>query len=81
MGWIGSLLTIRGIPLVTHKYVPIVTTTRIAQPKPQANSAKQEKPVTKPKQVIEEPKTQLTPEPELEEPQAILIPPQNQGEE
>lgn len=81
MGWIGSLLTIRGIPLVTYKYVPLVTATRISQPKPQAKSVKQEKPVAKPKQVTSEPKTPLTPEPKLEEPQAILIPPQNQGEE
>jgi len=35
MGWIGSLLTIRGIPLVTHKPVPVVAPVATAQAKPQ----------------------------------------------
>jgi len=73
MGWIGSLLTVRGIPLVTHRYISIAKTVRTAQPRPQTKRAR--------KQVLPEPKTQLTPEPKLGEPQAILIPPQNQGEE
>ncbi|MCW4052258.1 MAG: hypothetical protein NWE78_03475, partial [Candidatus Bathyarchaeota archaeon] len=42
MGWIGSLLTVRGIPLVTQKTVPITTETRTThappQPKPQLKS-------------------------------------------
>lgn len=73
MGWIGSLLTVRGIPLVTHRYITVAKTVRTAQPRPQTKHI--------PKQVPSEPKTQLTPEPKLGEPQAILIPPQNQGEE
>lgn len=73
MGWIGSLLTVRGIPLVTHRHIPIAKTVRTVQPRPQTKRVH--------KQVLSEPKTQLTPEPKLGEPQAVLIPPQNQGEE
>jgi hypothetical protein len=81
MGWIGSLLTMRGIPLVTHKYIPVFTAKRISQQKTLQKPTKQEKQKSKPKQITTETKTQLTSEPKLEQPEAILIPPQNQGEE
>ncbi len=73
MGWIGSLLTVRGIPLVNQRYVPIARTIRTSQPRPQTRRTH--------KEVPSESKTQLTPEPKLGEPQAILVPPQNQVEE
>lgn len=67
MGWIGSLLTVRGIPLVTHKHVPAATPTMATQRKRQAKRIEQpEKAPTTSKQ---------------EEPRAVLIPPENQTEE
>ncbi|MCW3981291.1 MAG: hypothetical protein NWF11_07435 [Candidatus Bathyarchaeota archaeon] len=96
MGWIGSLLTVRGIPLVTQKTAPITPATRTTQPKPQPKT--QPKPEkltptpspetaysqqTNPKPQTETPqqKSQLIPEPRQEEPKAILITPENQREE
>jgi len=45
MGWIGSLLTIRGIPLITHKPLPVAAPTVPAQAKPQL----QPRPIKQPK--------------------------------
>lgn len=96
MGWIGSLLTVRGIPLVTQKTAPITTETRTTQPKPQPKTPQQEKvsprpspePVASPQtsvqphpETLPPPKTQLIPEPKRDEPEAILITPENQREE
>jgi hypothetical protein len=97
MGWIGSLLTVRGIPLVTQKTVPITTETRTTQPKPQPKTQPQQeklRPTPRPEQAASQqtnlpshpetlppPKTQLIPEPKREEPEAILITPENQREE
>lgn len=97
MGWIGSLLTVRGIPLVTQKTVPIITETRTPQPKPQPKTQPQQeklRPTLSPEQApsqqtnlpshpetLPPPKTQLIPEPKREEPEAILITPENQREE
>ncbi len=96
MGWIGSLLTVRGIPLVTQKTAPITTETRTTQPKPQPKTPQQEKvsprpnpePVASPQRSLQPhpetlppPKTQLIPEPKRDEPEAILITPENQREE
>lgn len=96
MGWIGSLLTVRGIPLVTQKTAPITAETRTTQPKPQPKTPQQEKvsprpspePVASPQtsvqphpETLPPPKTQLIPEPKRDEPEAILITPENQREE
>ena len=71
----------RGIPLVTHKYIPIVVKSQKSQPKPQTKPSEPEKQKATSKPDITEPQTPLTSEPKLEEPPAILITPQNQGEE
>ena len=95
MGWIGSLLTIRGIPLVTQKTIPLAAPIAESQHKPVPKPEKvTQSPAPKPKQTtsthanITAPspnsqpnKTQLIPEPKQEEPKAILIPPSNQKEE
>jgi len=95
MGWIGSLLTVRGIPLVTQKTTTITAPIAEGQPKPAPKPEKATpSPAPKPKQTTsphanitapppnaQAPKTQLIPEPKQEEPKAILIPPSNQKEE
>lgn len=97
MGWIGSLLTVRGIPLVTQKTVPITTATRTTQPKPQPKTQPKPEKLTptpspetaysqqtnlKPQpETPQQQKSQLIPEPRQEEPKAILITPENQREE
>jgi len=43
MGWIGSMLTVRGIPLVTHRYVPV------APAQAQAVSTQQQRPQPQPR--------------------------------
>lgn len=106
MGWIGSLLTVRGIPLVLHRHVPVAepmpTVQAVAQPEPQPQPVKQ--PVSAPapqpqpqsQPTPQQPKqtpqpsppqahpSQPTPETKpkpVPEPEAILIPPDNQKEE
>jgi len=63
MGWIGSLLTIRGIPLVTHKPVPVVAPVATAQAKPQPQPAKQLKPAQQPSKPQPKPTTKPQPAP------------------
>jgi hypothetical protein len=68
MGWIGSMLTVRGIPLVTHRYVPVApaqaqaVTTQQQRPQPQPRVETQPKaPVAtaeQPRQVPQQPKTE-----------------------
>lgn len=51
MGWIGSLLTVRGIPLVTHKYVPVAAPMAIKekpQHQPKGQPVRQPKPQPRP---------------------------------
>jgi apolipoprotein N-acyltransferase len=76
MGWIGSLLTIRGITIIAHA----PKTQRIVQQKrvltklaPQKEKVKQPKEKTKPKKPkVEQPKEETkTPEPEI-----VVIPPE-----
>lgn len=93
MGWIGSLLTLRGIPLVTHKYVPVTETLSTPTPlQPQKTTvnatpehqdiANQAATELKPEvEVNQSPGTQLIAEPRQEEPKAILVPPETQREE
>jgi hypothetical protein len=93
MGWIGSLLTVRGIPLVTYKYVPVappITTTQAKQqPQPQPIKQPQPKPTptptTRPQPTPQQPKVVPSPQPtsesKQEEPKAVLITPENQKEE
>jgi hypothetical protein len=82
MGWIGSLLTIRGIPLVTHKPVQVAAPIAISEVKPQTIKQPQSVPAStpQPKQPLVQPQAET--EPILpEEPKAILITPENQKEE
>jgi len=95
MGWIGSLLTVRGIPLVIHKHVPIAVPAAATQAKPQPKALKQLKPqlmatpqpqpkpapAPKPQPAPQAQTYQSTPQPAQKEPQAVLIPPENQQEE
>ncbi|MCW3985077.1 MAG: hypothetical protein NWE91_01515 [Candidatus Bathyarchaeota archaeon] len=95
MGWIGSLLTVRGIPLVIHKHVPIAVPAAATQAKPQPESLKQLKPqlmatpqpqpkpapAPKPQPAPQAQTYQSTPQPVQKEPQAMFIPPENQREE
>ncbi|MFQ6068070.1 MAG: hypothetical protein ACE5KD_00850 [Candidatus Bathyarchaeia archaeon] len=94
MGWIGSLLTLRGIPLVTQKHVPIapVIATQAKQlpqpikpPKPAVQSqptSQQLEPEIKPQSSATQKQiSQPVPQTEQEEPKAILIPPENRREE
>ncbi len=57
MGWIGSLLTVRGIPLVTHKYVPVAAPVAAVQAKPQP------KPTPTPTTTPKPPQPQTQPKP------------------
>ncbi|UCE96114.1 MAG: hypothetical protein JSV51_00430 [Candidatus Bathyarchaeota archaeon] len=78
MGWIGSLLTVRGIPLVTHRYALVSVPVSVAQTKSKPQPVKQE---PTPKSTLSKP-TSPKPitEPKQEEPKAILITPENQRE-
>jgi hypothetical protein len=68
MGWIGSMLTVRGIPLVTHRHIPVALaqtqaiSTQQQQTQPQPQVATQPRaPVTiaeQPKQVPQQPRTE-----------------------
>ncbi len=82
MGWIGSLITIRGVTIIAH--TPQAPTTipqkeAAAEPKPQAQPQPQKK-VEKPK--IEQPKEEKPkeepkkPEAKPPEPQFVVIPPE-----
>jgi len=62
MGWIGSLLTIRGIPLVTYKPVPVAAPIVAAQAKQQPQPVKQPQPTPQPK-LQPKPQPQLVPKP------------------
>lgn len=35
MGWIGSMLTVRGIPLVTYRHIPVVASATTTEAKPE----------------------------------------------
>lgn len=83
MGWIGSLLTIRGITIIAHapKTQRIVQQKRVmTKPVPQKEKAEQPKEEIKPPQ---EPKAEQTKEetrpkeePKTPEPEIIVIPPE-----
>ena len=105
MGWIGSLLTMRGIPLVTFKRVPIVQSAPTPKVSRQAETVKQPQKVPpRPTQPTPVPsartqtlsrtpysppqsrstpgeKPKMTPEQSPSEPKAVLIPPENRGEQ
>jgi hypothetical protein len=79
MGWVGSLLTIRGVTIIAHApQVPTAVPQQppIAERKPQPQKLKEEKPkVEKPKEEKpkeEKPKEEVKPP----EPQFIVIPPE-----
>jgi hypothetical protein len=88
MGWVGSLLTIRGVTIMAHTpQVPAAVPQKpaVAQPKPvavekpKAEPQKEVKPEPKPEVVKPEPKPEPQPEPKpeakLPEPEIIVIPP------
>jgi len=97
MGWIGSLLTVRGIPLVTYKSVSVAPLVAAPQTKPQPQPHPIKQPQSKPtstpplqpqpvpqqpqRHTLQEKPPQPTLEPKQEEPKAVLITPENQKEE
>ena len=83
MGWVGSLLTIRGITIVAHapKTQRIVQQKRVmTKPTPQKEKAEQPKEETKPPQKpeAEQTKEETRPEgePKTPEPEIVVIPPE-----
>jgi len=76
MGWISSLLTIRGITIIVHapKTQRIVQQKRvITKPTPQKEKVEQSKEETKPKEPkAEQPKEEI----KMPEPEIIVIPPE-----
>ena len=88
MGWIGSLLTIRGVTLIAHApKIPKAAPQKqvIAKPVPQKAKAEKPKEKTKPKQEIKPPepkpeqsKEEIKPEEEVKppEPEVIVVPPE-----
>ncbi|UCH32183.1 MAG: hypothetical protein JSV05_01995 [Candidatus Bathyarchaeota archaeon] len=81
MGWIGSLLTVRGIPLVTHKPTQVATPKTIPEIKSETIEKPQPAPrAPQPKQPAIQPQAETEPI-SPEEPKAILISPENQKEE
>jgi hypothetical protein len=82
MGWIGSLITIRGVTIIAHAPQAPVTTLQkeaVTEAKPQAQPQPQKK-VEKPK--VEQPKEEKPkeepkkPEAKPPEPQFVVIPPE-----
>lgn len=67
MGWVGSLLTIRGVTIIAH--APAMPTT--APPKPNQNQQKQQAQ----KQKVE-PQKEAKPESKPSEPEVVVIPPE-----
>lgn len=70
MGWIGSILTLRGIPLLTHPKATVAQPVQALEPKPtpQVAEAKPVKKEEKPKQEkIEQPQPPEKPEAEPKE--------------
>lgn len=67
MGWIGSLLTIRGIPLVTHKYAPMAAPVAIKE-KTQHQPRQQPVEQPKPQQQPSKPEPKPSPPPTREQP-------------
>lgn len=84
MGWIGSLVTIRGVTIIAHAPAtlngvappqPVVEPRPQPQPQPQPQKPKTEKPTEKPKAEKpkeEKPKEEVKPP----EPQFVVIPPE-----
>jgi len=72
MGWIGSLLTIRGVTIIAHAPktpAAIPQAPAIAQQKPLPQKAKEEKPK-------KEVKPEVKPEAKPSEPEFVVIPPE-----
>jgi hypothetical protein len=91
MGWIGSLLTIRGVTIIAHApQIPTVVPQKpvvATQPKPlpiekaKAEPQKEAKPEPKPEVVKPEPKPEVKPEAKPPEPEIIVIPPEQVPEQ
>ena len=77
MGWIGSMLTVRGIPLVTHKHIPVAPTPAPvpapAQTTPTRQPATQPQPKPQP-QAITQPQVTSTTEQPPQQPQIEASP-------
>ncbi len=82
MGWIGSLLTIRGVTIIAHTpQIPKIVPKKQAVVKPIPQKAKVERPKeeirpSEPK--VEQPEEEIKPKEEVEptEPEVIVIPPE-----
>jgi hypothetical protein len=88
MGWIGSLLTIRGITIVAHapKTQRIVQQKRVlTKPAPQKEKVEQPKEEVKPlqKPKAEQPKEEVEPKEETKtpEPEIVVIPPEQASQQ
>jgi hypothetical protein len=85
MGWIGSLLTIRGMTIITHApETPKIVAQKpvVAQPKPlpsekaEAEPQKEAKPQPKPEAKPPQAKPEVKPEAKPPEPEFVVIPPE-----
>jgi hypothetical protein len=88
MGWIGSLLTIRGITIIAHapKTQMVVQQKKVlAKPAPQKEKVEQPKEEIKPPQKpkTEEPKEEVRPKEETKtpEPEIVVIPPEQASQQ
>jgi len=89
MGWVGSLLTIRGVTIIAHTPQPQPTMTAARPVAAQVNHQAQQKPVpapaktqapekAKPEKPKEEPQPQPQPQTKPYEPEIVVIPPEQQ---
>jgi predicted lipid-binding transport protein (Tim44 family) len=91
MGWIGSMLTVRGIPLVTHRHIPVASTqaqtvhTQQRQTQPQPQVPPQPKApvatVEQPKEIPQQPKMETPQQPQPPKAQPAQPTPQPVQEE
>jgi hypothetical protein len=71
MGWIGSLLTIRGVTIIAHAPQALPTV-----PVPQKPALAPQKPAPAPQKAKAEPPKEVKPEAKPPEPEMIVIPPE-----
>jgi len=75
MGWVGSLLTIRGVTIIAHT-PPQVPTTAGAPQKPMVNNQKQPVPEKEKAKTEPQPQKEAKPEAKPSEPEFVVIPPE-----
>jgi len=76
MGWIGSLMTIRGVTIIAHApETPAITAQKPVEVKQEPQLSEKEAKVEKPKKESKKPETRQ-PETKPSEPEIIVIPPE-----